>query len=231
MLFLLLGPPNLQIIQCPHGYNCDLRITTVDKVQKYSLNYIYFIIRTQPLRVKYFREQCKSEIYLPCEAICWQCFYSKMPSFKVHFLHLSQGKTFQIGTELMKQVGEVTVEAEGSKYSFEGYEVSTLHSYSSSYYVSLTSSLLLCSHIDLFLKFEHQPIWHSQLLSRMCVQGSVLCGRSKYIVIRFTKTSGENLLWHTVVPNTEMCLSLSVCMFNDTFCCFYASLRMTKSQK
>ncbi|XP_067284699.1 plexin-B2a [Pseudorasbora parva] len=32
------------------------------------------------------------------------------------------GKTFQIGTELMKQVGEVTVEAEGSKYRFEGYE-------------------------------------------------------------------------------------------------------------
>ncbi len=38
----------------------------------------------------------------------------------------------------MKQVGEVTVEADGSKYSFEGYEVSTLHSYSSFYYVSLT---------------------------------------------------------------------------------------------
>uniref|UniRef100_A0A9J7X6U2 Sema domain-containing protein n=1 Tax=Cyprinus carpio carpio TaxID=630221 RepID=A0A9J7X6U2_CYPCA len=32
------------------------------------------------------------------------------------------GRTFQIGTELMKQVGEVTVEADGSKYSFEGYE-------------------------------------------------------------------------------------------------------------
>ncbi|KAI7791770.1 plexin-B2-like [Triplophysa rosa] len=32
------------------------------------------------------------------------------------------GKTFQIGTELMKQVGDVTVEADGSKYSFEGYE-------------------------------------------------------------------------------------------------------------
>ncbi|XP_050963134.1 plexin-B2a isoform X5 [Labeo rohita] len=30
--------------------------------------------------------------------------------------------TFQIGTELMKQVGEVTVEADGSKYSFKGYE-------------------------------------------------------------------------------------------------------------
>lgn len=41
-------------------------------------------------------------------------------------LDLSQGKTFQIGTELMKQVGEVTVEADGSKYSFEGYEVSYL---------------------------------------------------------------------------------------------------------
>ncbi|RXN19760.1 plexin-B2-like protein [Labeo rohita] len=33
-----------------------------------------------------------------------------------------KGKTFQIGTELMKQVGEVTVGADGSKYSFEGYE-------------------------------------------------------------------------------------------------------------
>ncbi|XP_051547360.1 plexin-B2-like isoform X2 [Myxocyprinus asiaticus] len=32
------------------------------------------------------------------------------------------GKTFQIGTELMKQVGEVIVEADGLKYSFEGYE-------------------------------------------------------------------------------------------------------------
>ncbi|XP_016136353.1 plexin-B2-like [Sinocyclocheilus grahami] len=32
------------------------------------------------------------------------------------------GKTFQIGTELMKQVGEVTVEADGSKYRFEGFE-------------------------------------------------------------------------------------------------------------
>ncbi|KAA0720962.1 Plexin-B2 Precursor [Triplophysa tibetana] len=32
------------------------------------------------------------------------------------------GKTFQIGSELMKQVGEVTVEADGSKYSYEGYE-------------------------------------------------------------------------------------------------------------
>ncbi|KAL1275744.1 hypothetical protein QQF64_035367, partial [Cirrhinus molitorella] len=32
-----------------------------------------------------------------------------------------RGKTFQIGTELMKQVGEVTVETDGSKYSFEGY--------------------------------------------------------------------------------------------------------------
>ncbi|XP_043092553.1 plexin-B2-like [Puntigrus tetrazona] len=31
-------------------------------------------------------------------------------------------KTFQIGTELMKQVGEVTVKADGSKYRFEGYE-------------------------------------------------------------------------------------------------------------
>uniref|UniRef100_A0A672KBN2 Plexin B2 n=1 Tax=Sinocyclocheilus grahami TaxID=75366 RepID=A0A672KBN2_SINGR len=30
--------------------------------------------------------------------------------------------TFQIGTELMKQVGEVTVEADGSKYRFEGFE-------------------------------------------------------------------------------------------------------------
>uniref|UniRef100_A0A673HVF2 Plexin-B2-like n=1 Tax=Sinocyclocheilus rhinocerous TaxID=307959 RepID=A0A673HVF2_9TELE len=36
-----------------------------------------------------------------------------------------QGKNLEkytIGTELMKQVGEVTVEADGSKYSFEGYE-------------------------------------------------------------------------------------------------------------
>uniref|UniRef100_A0A9J8C201 Sema domain-containing protein n=1 Tax=Cyprinus carpio carpio TaxID=630221 RepID=A0A9J8C201_CYPCA len=32
------------------------------------------------------------------------------------------GRTFQIGTELMKQVGEVTVKADGSKYKFEGYE-------------------------------------------------------------------------------------------------------------
>ncbi|XP_077090611.1 plexin-B2a [Siphateles boraxobius] len=31
-------------------------------------------------------------------------------------------KTFQIGTELMKQVGEVTVVSVGSKYKFEGYE-------------------------------------------------------------------------------------------------------------
>ncbi|XP_016396037.1 plexin-B2-like [Sinocyclocheilus rhinocerous] len=31
-------------------------------------------------------------------------------------------RTFQIGTELMKQVGEVTVEADGSKYRFEGFE-------------------------------------------------------------------------------------------------------------
>uniref|UniRef100_A0A673L8G4 Plexin-B2-like n=1 Tax=Sinocyclocheilus rhinocerous TaxID=307959 RepID=A0A673L8G4_9TELE len=46
---------------------------------------------------------------------------------------------------------------------FEGFEVSMLQSYSS-YYVSLTLPLLLCSHIDLFLEFEHQPIWHSQLL-------------------------------------------------------------------
>ncbi|KAK7149721.1 hypothetical protein R3I94_009126 [Phoxinus phoxinus] len=32
------------------------------------------------------------------------------------------GKTFQIGTELMKHVGEVTVVSEGSMYKFEGYE-------------------------------------------------------------------------------------------------------------
>lgn len=33
-----------------------------------------------------------------------------------------QGKTFQIGTELMKNMGEVTTTE--SKYSFDGYEVS-----------------------------------------------------------------------------------------------------------
>ncbi|XP_065145858.1 plexin-B2-like isoform X1 [Paramisgurnus dabryanus] len=32
------------------------------------------------------------------------------------------GKTLQIGTELMKHVGEVIVEADGSKYSFVGYQ-------------------------------------------------------------------------------------------------------------
>lgn len=37
-------------------------------------------------------------------------------------LDIYRGKTFQIGTELMKQVGEVTVEADGLKYRFEGYE-------------------------------------------------------------------------------------------------------------
>jgi len=61
-----------------------------------------------------------------------------------------------------------------------------------------------------------------------CATRSVLCGRSKYIVIRFTKTSGENLLWHTVVPNTVICLSVSVCMFNDTFCLFLCQFAYDK---
>lgn len=47
-------------------------------------------------------------------------------------------------------------------------------------------------------------------------------------VIRFTKTSGENLLWHTVVPNTVICLSVSVCMFNDTFCLFLCQFAYDK---
>uniref|UniRef100_A0A8C1BIE8 Sema domain-containing protein n=1 Tax=Cyprinus carpio carpio TaxID=630221 RepID=A0A8C1BIE8_CYPCA len=38
-----------------------------------------------------------------------------------HIIQHMQTRTFQIGTELMKQVGEVTQEADGSKYRFEGF--------------------------------------------------------------------------------------------------------------
>ncbi|XP_067247948.1 plexin-B2a [Chanodichthys erythropterus] len=48
--------------------------------------------------------------------------FKTLIQFQGKNLEQYSGKTFQIGTELMKQVGEVTVEAEGSKYSFEGYE-------------------------------------------------------------------------------------------------------------
>ncbi|XP_073724722.1 plexin-B2 isoform X2 [Misgurnus anguillicaudatus] len=47
--------------------------------------------------------------------------YKTPIKFQGKNLDFYSGKTLQIGTELMKQVGEVIVEADGSKYSFEGY--------------------------------------------------------------------------------------------------------------
>nr|XP_055046154.1 plexin-B2-like [Misgurnus anguillicaudatus] len=48
--------------------------------------------------------------------------YKTPIKFQGKNLDFYSGKTLQIGTELMKQVGEVIVEADGSKYSFEGYK-------------------------------------------------------------------------------------------------------------
>lgn len=48
------------------------------------------------------------------------------------------------------------------------------------------------------------------------------------MVIRFSKTSGENLLRHAVAPDTVMCLSVSVCMFNDNILLFLCQFAYDK---
>uniref|UniRef100_A0A672SPC2 Plexin B2 n=1 Tax=Sinocyclocheilus grahami TaxID=75366 RepID=A0A672SPC2_SINGR len=111
-----------------------------------------------------------------------------------------QGKNLEkytIGTELMKQVGEVTVEADGSKYSFEGYEVSTLHSYSSFYYVSLTfyffSDCSLCKNADQ----KYNCVWcdttKSCIYRALCNQELAQCPPPKItdIVPRYGPMKGQ----------------------------------------
>uniref|UniRef100_A0A673HT16 Plexin-B2-like n=1 Tax=Sinocyclocheilus rhinocerous TaxID=307959 RepID=A0A673HT16_9TELE len=106
------------------------------------------------------------------------------------------GKTFQIGTELMKQVGEVTVEADGSKYSFEGYEVSTLHS--SQYVVLYNCSVRredcsLCKNADQ----KYNCVWcdttKSCIYRALCNQELAQCPPPKItdIVPRYGPMKGQ----------------------------------------